>query len=345
MSGLGSQEHLLGHETTIEAGFAEAQRRATRFADHSWFAWQGYEHACRGREGAGHLAWERIALKHRTLRADRGSRIDDHKLAYALGFALGLTDQGRSSAAEASQLMGVVFPPARKRAPLYATTRFWLSVALVATFTFSQVGAVEFVEASYPVISEPLTWGQTAVRPPRQPVAPADVDADRALIEAAATGVMELRDSVTVVRGLPPHRAAHVADALLRRMDAPARVAVVDAVAHMPDDRIGVLIRRALADPDPSVVETALAATVSRGDRESLAAVQPLLRHASPHVRRVAVEALGALGGRDQASFLLPSLHDDSPEVQQAVRAALTVLVGRDLGPKLRPWRAHLGLN
>ncbi|MFT7625973.1 MAG: hypothetical protein ACI9WU_005165 [Myxococcota bacterium] len=103
-------------------------------ADPSWHAWQGYRSATCGRASTGHLAWERISGRFvgaRRAALARGGVFDDQRVAYVMGYGLGLRDMRSSesgSEAEVPDTVDVVLPwisspPIANNGP-----RFWLSV-------------------------------------------------------------------------------------------------------------------------------------------------------------------------------------------------------------------------
>ncbi len=100
--------------------------------DPSRSAYRGYREATSGR-GAGHLAWERIggrfaAARQRAL--EHGRNFDDHRMAYVMGYGLGLRDiNGIEPRDVGADDMDVILPWLSSARPVYNSPRFWMSVS------------------------------------------------------------------------------------------------------------------------------------------------------------------------------------------------------------------------
>ncbi len=100
--------------------------------DPSQSAFRGYREATCGR-GAGHLTWERIGGRFAAARRDaleHGRNFDDHRMAYVMGYGLGLRDINPLADREVGvDDMDVVLPWLSSARPVYNSQRFWMSVS------------------------------------------------------------------------------------------------------------------------------------------------------------------------------------------------------------------------
>ncbi len=339
-------ERLSDQAGRIRESFVDAAEQAPSGADPSWFAHQGYVAAAQGRAGAGHLAWERIARRYGDFLAKRrfaGHHIDERKVAYTLGFALGLTDLGKVSRADASQLVSGLVPRPQHRRPLYRSARFWLFTGLLAVFVISYVAAQEVEEPPYATVSEPLPGKLAAqVRTVAAPVSTAVLPNAAAQPAGCPTDVIPSTDPVAQIRALRAECRAQVATRLVLAASPADRARLVEGLAPISGEGVAEVIRRALGDGDSRVVEAAIGAVIARGDRQARQALLGLMRTGDKATRIAAAGALGVLGDKASGQVLVEGLHDPDPQVRIAVQAALSRLVGKDLGPKARPWRRVL---
>ena len=95
-------------------------------------------------------------------------------------------------------------------------------------------------------------------------------------------------------------------------------------------------LRRALADPDPLVAESACWALGERRVRAAVADLAAVVAdHPDPRCREAAVAALGAVGDRAGLSAVLAAL-DDKPAVRRRAAVALAGFGGPEVEQALR---------
>ena len=339
-------EALAQHTEAIAEGFRESRAKAVRHADPSWYAFQGYVRGTpEGFVGAGHLAWERVARRMAEVqRAKRRAGLSNtRRLAFALGYGLGLRDQGRSSRAGVDALLDALFPPPAARTRIYETSRFWLFVCMLLVFEVSMVAAQEVDSPPYPVWAEPPPQECTdAAQHDRAEGAASQTQVASRLLADAASGIVALDRVRAELQRQPPSEAASLASQLLARMEPKEGAALVDALSRVPGKPITQVLRNTLGHEHRRVVRAALAALIGRGDRDGVVPISQLMNHADPRVRQLAIEAMGVLVQPKRAWLLIQGLHDSNEAVRRASRTALTQVVGRDLGPRARRWWRHL---
>jgi HEAT repeat protein len=101
------------------------------------------------------------------------------------------------------------------------------------------------------------------------------------------------------------------------------RVAAVEALGKIDDQRVLKPLLAALRSADPSVCAAAATALGQRGDPQVCDSLLPMLRHADGHVRTMTVEALARTGGARVVDALKPMLRDPVWDVRRAAAAAL----------------------
>lgn len=345
---------LVEHVRVVDVGYGEASKTLGRRADPSWYAYRGYRLSTGDEGGAGHLAWERVADRIATLRENslrRNLGFNDRRIAYVMGYGLGLSDHGRISLAEAEAVIDTALPGlANTRPPVYRSTRFWLFVSMVFIFELSLVGAAEVEPTQYPVLSAPLLSVEEGPAPlstteaVASAIARVDVETatESALIRAAASGAAPIHDLVELLRTIPADQVQSLGGRLMARLGPDDRARLIEGIDALGGQGVNALLRDGLRDTSPAVIEAALGGLVVRGARSALPAIAGLLQHEDARVRRVAAEALGILAGPDNAWQLLEALKDSDNAVRVAARRGLTQIVGRDLGPHARSWWAHL---
>ena len=135
--------------------------------------------------------------------------------------------------------------------------------------------------------------------------------------------------SFWVARGQMAKAATHGAVALpalesvLRTGAYNQRVAAVEAIGHIEDQRAVRPLLDALNTEEPAVTIAAINALGEIGGEPVYQAILKTLRHNDGHVRTAAVEALTRLGAACAVEALKPMLQDPVWDVRRAVAAAL----------------------
>jgi len=108
------------------------------------------------------------------------------------------------------------------------------------------------------------------------------------------------------------------------------RVAAVEAIGRLPDERATEFLSVTVSDPDPVVRTAALRAIVEREDPVAeLSLVSELLREASPEVQAVIADGLGRFGTRASLDALTSFLDRD---LQYTVRRTVVNAIGSIVG-------------
>lgn len=262
-----------------------------------------------------------------------------------MGYGLGLSDHGRTSIADAEQIIEAVSPRTAVDVPIFRSMRFWLMVALVLTAELSLVGAAENAEPDYPVLTAPLLTSTVAgpsTPALRQTLAAASAQPPRDLGAETAQGLLSVQEAIIELRALDGDAVQAAGTQLLGTLAAPERINVVESFHSMPGPAWTALLVRALEDADGAVVKTALAGLVARGAHASAPQIAKVLNHADIHARRTATEAMGILAGPDAAWQLIAGLSDPDVGVQRSSRRALVQLLGRDYGADSSAWWPHV---
>lgn len=101
------------------------------------------------------------------------------------------------------------------------------------------------------------------------------------------------------------------------------RVAAVEALGNINDDRVLNPLREALKSDEPSVCTAAVDALSTRGGPDACEALPAVLQHADANVRAAAVEALGRVAGPSVLDALMPMLKDPVWDVRRAAASTL----------------------
>jgi HEAT repeat protein len=101
------------------------------------------------------------------------------------------------------------------------------------------------------------------------------------------------------------------------------RVAAVEALGRIDDQRVLRPLLGALNSEDPAVCTAAINALGDIGGPQVHGPIAGLLRHGEGHVRTAAVEALAQIGGSNCAELLVPMLRDPVWDVRRAAASTL----------------------
>lgn len=132
-----------------------------------------------------------------------------------------------------------------------------------------------------------------------------------------------------VARGQLAKVAVHGAAAIqalekvIQTGDYGQRVAAVEALGKINDQRVIKPLLAALQSADPSVCAAAISALGQTTDPQVFDRIAGMLRHADGQVRTVAVEALAQFGASRAVESLKPMLRDPVWDVRRATAAAL----------------------
>ncbi|MSU57252.1 MAG: hypothetical protein EXS35_03560 [Pedosphaera sp.] len=101
------------------------------------------------------------------------------------------------------------------------------------------------------------------------------------------------------------------------------RVAAVEALGKIDDDRALRPLLSALKSPDSSVCVAAIDVLTKRGEAQAIPGIISLLRHKEPAARVAATESLGRLGAKQAIEPLRSLLKDPSWDVRRATAETL----------------------
>ena len=327
----------------LKDGYDLSIQQAAPQADPSWYAYRGYVEASGG-AGAGHLAWERVAAEVHRVRIDAeksGRPFDIARMAFAMGYGLGLRDHGRLSIADSELLIEAALPAAPRQTPSYLRMRFWFLVALLCVAEVAVVFTLEHSRPSYANLSEPLVHSPRRagfVAADDEPTSGLSAAAERELVEATAAGTYTVRQTVDRMAGLPYLQAARIATQLFASLKPGDRLALVQDLQRLERATGTPLLMKAMLDSDARVVESAVGILAGRGEQSALPKIIQLLKHESPEVQRVCAEAVGLLGDREDGWHLVALLKSRDAELKKIAHRALVQLVGADHGKTPRKW-------